>query len=85
MTNKSGKVWEERQTRDWFWIEKRAAGYFSSGAITCVDAVQIIRGRRSPPLTCYEVRDMGCFEPVSKGIIKAIAKALDISMKNRLE
>ena len=85
MTSRNGKVWEERQTRDWFWIEKRAKGYFSSSVITCGDAVRITRGRKHPPLTCYQVRDIGCFEPVSLGIIKLRAKALDGPKENRLD
>jgi hypothetical protein len=84
MTSRNGKVWEERQTRDWFWIEKRAKGYFSSGAITCDDAVQITRGRKRPPITYCQVRDIGGFEPVSSGVIKLLAKALDSSKKEHL-
>jgi hypothetical protein len=83
MTNRNGQVWEERQTRDWFWVEKKATGYFSSEMITCEDAVQITRGRRRPPLACFEVRDIGCFEPVSSGVIKVLARVLDYSKKAR--
>jgi hypothetical protein len=77
MTKRHGKVWEERHTRDWFWIEKKTDRYFSSGAITCADAVRIIKGRRCPPPTCYEVKDIERFEPVSKGVIRLLAKTLD--------
>jgi hypothetical protein len=85
MTNRNGKVWEERQTRDWFWIEKRTNRYFSSGVITCGDAVRIIKGRRCPPLTCHEVKDIGRFEPVSLGVIKLLAKVLDIRREDWLK
>ena len=75
MANRNGKVWEERQTRDWVWIEKTSKGYFCSGALTCSDAVRITAGKKRPPLTCFEVRDIRCFEPVSSGVIKLLAKA----------
>ena len=75
--NRSGKVWEETHTRDLFWIEKRERGYFSSGAITCADAVRIFKGQRRPPVTCYEVKDIRSFEPVSRAVIELLAKALN--------
>lgn len=77
MINRNGKVWEERQTRDWFWIEKKGERYFSSTVLTCIDAVRIIQGRERPPRMCREVKDIGCFEPVSTGVMKLLTKAVD--------
>ncbi|MGA2400425.1 MAG: hypothetical protein ABSG91_01820 [Syntrophobacteraceae bacterium] len=77
MTNRNGEVWEERQTRDWFWIEKEGERYFSSTVITCVEAVRIIQGQERLPRTCHEVKDIGRFEPVSTGVIKLLTKAVN--------
>jgi hypothetical protein len=77
MAGRNGGVWEERLTRDWFWIERKAKAYFSSDWITCVDAVQIIRGQKPKPKTCREVNDITCFEPVPAGVIKLLTRAMD--------
>lgn len=77
MTRRNGRVWEERQTRDWVWIEKRARSYFSSDVITCTDAVRIVHGHKRPPRAFCEVKDIGCFEPVSTEVLKLLAKAVD--------
>jgi hypothetical protein len=73
----SGGLWEDRQTRDWFWIEKRGNGYFSSGWISCVEAVRILKGRRPIPQSHREVKDIGCFDPVPEGVIELLARAVD--------
>jgi hypothetical protein len=77
MGNRKGGVWEERQSRDWFWIEKKAKRYFSSNLITCVDAVRIIQGQRPKPQTCHEVHDLACFEPVPAGVIQLLTRAME--------
>ena len=77
MRNRRGGVWEERQTRNWFWIEKRENRYFSSGCITCVDAVRILKGQQPIPRTCCEVEDIAGFVPVSKEVIKMLTRAVD--------
>ena len=77
MRNKRGGLWEERQSRDWFWIEKKENRYFSSSWITCVDAVRILKGQQPAPRTCREVEDITCFIPVSKGVIKLLTRAVD--------
>ncbi len=73
----SGGFWSERQTRDWFYIKKRGNRYFSSGWITCVDAVQILKGKQPTPRTCLEVKDMSVFEPVPEGVIRLLTKAME--------
>ncbi len=77
MANRKGGLWEQRQTRDWFWIQEKAKRYFSSDLITCVDAVAIIRGRKPRPQTCHEVNDLACFEPVPAGVIKLLIRVME--------
>ncbi len=72
-----GGLWEDRLTRDWFWIEKKREKYFSSNWISCIDAVRILKGQRPAPRTCLEVEDIDCFEPVSRGVIELLTKAVD--------
>jgi len=75
--NRKGELWEEIRTMDWFWIEKRENRYFSSCWLTCVDAIRILQGRQPVPRTCREVEDIACFVPVSKEVIKLLARALE--------
>ncbi len=84
MTGRNGGVWQERQTRDWFWVEKRATGYFSSDWITCADAVRIIQGQKPKPQTCHKVRDIAGFEPVPEGVIKLLTEAIDKLNEDRI-
>lgn len=77
MRNRRGGVWEETKTRNWFWIEKRENRYFSSGCITCLDAVRILKGQQPVPQTCREVEDISCFIPVSKEIIEMLTRAVN--------
>jgi hypothetical protein len=76
MTNKYGWVWEERETRDWFWIERRGAKYFSSSWITCVDALGILQGKVPTPETSIEVEDISRFHAVSANIIEMLMQAM---------
>jgi hypothetical protein len=85
MAKRNGGVWQERQTRDWFWIEKKPAGYFSSNWITCAEAVRIIRGQKPKPQTCHEVHDLACFEPVPAGVIKLLTKTMDKLKQDRVQ
>ena len=77
MAKTNGGVWEEKRTRDWFWIEKKANRFYSSDWITCTDAVRIIRRQKPKPQTCHEVNDITRFEPVSTGVIKLLTRAMD--------
>lgn len=81
MKKRKGGLWEEKRTRDWFWIEKREDKYFSSGWLTCVDAIRILQGRQPVPPTCREVEDITNFVPVSKEVIKLLARALERQKK----
>ncbi len=84
MANRNGGVWEETQTRDWFWIEKRPTGYISSDWITCADAVRIIRGQTPKPQTCRQVNDIACFEPVPERVIELLTETMDKLDENRI-
>jgi hypothetical protein len=76
MTDKYGWVWQERGTRDWFWIEKKGEKYFSSSWITCIDAVLMLQGRKPAPETDIEVEDISRFQPVSPDIIEMMMRAI---------
>ena len=84
MANRNSGVWEEKQTRDWFWIEKKPTGYFSSDWITCAEAVGIIRGQKPKPQTCHEVHDIAGFELVSDRVIKRLTEAMDKLKEDRI-
>jgi hypothetical protein len=72
MRDKCGWVWQERQTRDWFWVEKRGEKYFASSWITCDDAVRILQGKKRAPETSLEVKDIRRFHPVSADTIELL-------------
>ena len=84
MAHRNSGVWEEKQTRDWFWIEKKATGYFASDWITCADAVRIIQGQRPKPQTCHEVHNIAGFKPVPKGVIKLLTEAVEKLDEDRI-
>jgi hypothetical protein len=79
MTNGCGWVWQERQTRDWFWIERKGERFFASSWITCADAVRILQGKKRAPETHLEVRDISRFHPVSADAIELLAQAMNES------
>jgi hypothetical protein len=83
MAYKNGRFWEERESKDWFWIEKKAKRYFSSDLITCVDAVRIIRGKRRKPQTCHEVNDIAGFIPVPEGVLKLLTRTMEKVYEDR--
>ena len=77
MQKKTGGLWAEKHTKDWFWIRKRGTKYFSSVWITCVDAVRILKGKMPIPKARFEVEDISVFEPVPKGVIKLLTRAVN--------
>lgn len=77
MRKRIGGVWEEREKKDWFWVQKRGDTYFSSDLITCVEAVRIFKGRQPAPRAYIEVRNIASYKPVSEGVIELLARALE--------
>ncbi len=77
MRKKNRWVWQARNTREWFWVEKKGERFFSSCWITCADAVRIIQGKKPIPETCVELDDINCFEPVSDKVIELLERAID--------
>jgi hypothetical protein len=71
-----GEVWREKNTGDWVWVERKGGKYYSSGWITCADAVRVIQGQKTAPPTNREVEDVEHFEPVSVQIINLLKQAI---------
>jgi len=72
-------VWQERQTRDWYWVEKKGEKYFASSWITCAAAVRILQGKKRAPETYLEIKDISRFDPVSADIIELLTRAMSES------
>lgn len=79
MRDKCGWVWQERQTRDWVWVEMKSGRYFASSWITCADAVRILQGKKRAPETYHELKDISRYHPVSAETIELLVQTMSQS------
>jgi hypothetical protein len=60
-----GRVWQHRETFDWYWVEEKDGCYFGA-LITCVQASHILANLANPPDTKEEISNPGEYEPVTE-------------------